>query len=599
MVAPEEMTKARNNILDRNQSYSDQYIAGHMATLMVNRGFNPGTAFRYAVKKTNSKRKSFDAFFKKNSGLVYSELQSKYGDGNGFEENGKRLFNLAKAYTSVDGEDAKQMAKQIGLVMVDKKYFGPATSVFKKYGKFKPEEVAKEIGNFEVRNEYLSHLVKKMKGRRQKNLDKREGKANEEYRNVAREPVVSKVEKLGTNLRKFKAEYEKWGNKYEDKGKELSELGERVYNLTNEKQYLKDSRKYKELEKEMEEYVMKVAEFDKKIATTSMARKKAIEEYKKNKKSYFEEKAKRTERSEERLQKDANNMGYNVDLFPEWKEKLEKGELGASEKYLKARTGFIQAFTPDYDPAEDKVLSSKGKKYLKNEAEKYLRKGEVYNAIGALEAAGKKATANRLRKYLRKAGGDESEASKKYFKGKDRMKKAVVIGAVALPVIGGGIGSAVKYKNITHKPITIEKRYEWKDLEERGMIHTVKSGDKLLKIVKKYHPRLNEQGLKRRNNRIAAEHGLYEDTVSVTPDGKVVNQPDGIIGDVIKPGMKIEVGKELVPVIKKETKKYKSVERVEEKGKWPNKKGAAYGAGIGALLGGLLGFTRKRRETAA
>ncbi len=129
------------------------------------------------------------------------------------------------------------------------------------------------------------------------------------------------------------------------------------------------------------------------------------------------------------------------------------------------------------------------------------------------------------------------------------------------------------------------------------MIHTVEKGDKLLKIVEKYNPGMNEEGLVRRNNRIAAEHGLYEDTVSVTPEGEVVRQPDGIIGDEIIPGMKIKVGSRLEEVERTGSRTRKTVEPVEVKGKWPNKKVTLLGGFIGAALSFIgLGETYRRKR---
>jgi hypothetical protein len=522
-----------------NEADSTMSMVGKMAQLML-RGYSPENAYKHGVhkKRALSYKVACDLVI---PFLENQELNVEYKD--------KHAVNLAKAYANL-GKPEK--AKVIGKTLVATGDYKNADKVFR-YGKIKSLDVINELDG-PGKESYLNHVVQGMKTRRERSLQKRQQKAGEELL----VPVALQIEQLDKRLKKVKEERVNELDQYEKMKGEYSTLLSNTYTPENGREFYENARKAGKLwNKIFKRYgsnedlrnpkESKLTELTEKMVSTNERIEAKNKEYSENEREYFETIGAMETRYKQKMQMDAEKLGYKGELFPEpkkeppmpeWKKEIESGEIDIS--------------------------THKGRRALRKTARDYAKNGDFDNAVAIYGQVGRgkdRRAVRRLNEYLEEAEGKKGEAATKYFRNRNRWRYYVAGGLLGAMLIGAGVCNLKKKPTqYVLKEITMEDKY--KDLAEEPLFYAVKDGDRLLKITERFNPALNQQELAKKNNAIATQNstkypGLLKDTRSVLPTGEVVNRPDGIIGDEITSGMQIEVGKKLVAVTKKDVRKMK------------------------------------------
>lgn len=559
---------AYSNVLGVNEADSTITMVNKMAQLML-KGYSPEAAYQHGVHKKRA------LSYKTACDLVLPLLESQ-------EPKYKQAVNLAKAYANLGKPERTAL---IGKTLVKIGDYKNADKVFR-YGKIKQADVLNEMEG-DKKESYLNHVVQQMKTRREKSLIKRKEKASEELL----VPVALQIERLDKRLKQVKEERGNELGQYEKMKGEYSNLLGKSFTPENGKEFYENaknagklwgkiSKRYGSNEDLRNPKKSKLTEFTEKMVSTSENLDAKAREYSENEMKYHEVVQTMETRYKQKLQKDAEKLGYKGELFPEpkkepeWKKKIDSGEISTSK--------------------------AKDRKYLRSEALIYLKKGEFQNAhdiyanLGTLKD---KWYLNRMNKYLKKDSGNEEQAAKDYYGAKMRVRKIFPAAVLTGALIGAIAGSFIPHKHTTYKlgpPATkVEKD---KTLQEKNIFINVERGGNMWNQAKKLlPPGASNQEIAGKTREISAILGLYNDSLKVV-DGKVMPGADGIYSDVVQPG-KYKVGTklEIVPIETKTT--YKPVVQTQENAPWPNYGGTGAGAGIGALAGlGVAAALRRRQQ---
>lgn len=519
-------------------------MVGKMAELML-RGYGPETAYKRGVH--NKKRLNYK---------MACDLAVPFLDSNEWKirVHGTQLVNLAKAYANL-GKPEK--ARVIGKGLVESGDYKNADKVFR-YGKIKPGDVLSELDDVK-RESYMNHLVSEMKTRRGRSLQKRQQRASEELL----VPVALQIEQLDKRLKKVKEERGNELSQYEKMKEEYSSLLGKGFTPENAREFHENAKKAGKLwNKIFKKYgsnedprnpkKSKLTELAEKMVNTSERVEAKNGEYSENEKKYHDAVAAMEKRYRQKLQKDAEKLGYKGVLFPETSEPESKQPKDAPEESV-----------PPVPEVEDEYEkgSENTKEVSKKSAINYLKEGKFDEARDVYGKLHLNKRVKKMDQYLEKADGDKPEASRMYLRSRNRWKYWLGGGVLAAALLAGGICKSVnKNKAPEYDLKTIEFTDTVKDLREVDQFINIEKGGTAWKSVKEQLlPKgASDRRIAGRVNLIAQLNDLYEGTdVFAVENGKKVLKKDGIYMDYpIQPG-KYRAGKKLERVEIKETRTIK------------------------------------------